>query len=174
MFRRNQFERPTSNLPPEIATETTTVSRMGIASLLVLNGPNLNLLGSREPDIYGHDTLHDLVATTTRAAESHGILLESVQSNSESELVAAIHNATGKYDAIIINAGALTHYSWALHDALRSFAGKKIEVHLSNPSARELFRHTSVLAGAVDGTISGFGRLSYVLAVEALVALGTP
>jgi 3-dehydroquinate dehydratase-2 len=94
-----------------------------------------------------------------------------MQSNSESELVNAIHVAKGVHQAIVINAGAFTHYSWALHDALRSFDGKKIEVHLSNPVAREEFRHVSVLAGVVDGSISGFGGLSYVLAIHALAAM---
>jgi 3-dehydroquinate dehydratase-2 len=144
---------------------------MTSASILVLNGPNLNMLGTREPDIYGRESLDDHMAAVSVAASTHGFDTETLQSNSETELVSAIQAASGKFAAIIINAGALTHYSWSLHDALRSFPGSVIEVHLSNPSAREGFRHTSVLAGAVDGSISGFGGLSYVLAVEAIAAL---
>ena len=144
---------------------------MSLSSILVLHGPNLNLLGTREPEVYGTATLADHVATVTAAAKDHGISVSDTQSNSESELVDAVHSAKGKYDAIIINAGAFTHYSWALHDALRSFPGNIIEVHLSNPGAREEFRHISVLSGVVNGTISGFGGLGYALAVQALVHL---
>jgi 3-dehydroquinate dehydratase-2 len=144
---------------------------MALSSVLILNGPNLNLLGSREPNIYGTAILQDHIESASAAAAVHGLTVKSLQSNSEAELVEAIHSATGTVDAIIINAGALTHYSWSLHDALRSFKGNKIEVHLSNPSAREEFRHVSVVSGVVDGSISGFGGLSYVLAIHALVAL---
>jgi 3-dehydroquinate dehydratase-2 len=144
---------------------------MSLSSILVLHGPNLNLLGTREPEVYGTATLADHVATVAAVAKEHGISVSDIQSNSESELVGAVHGAKGKYDAIIINAGAFTHYSWALHDALRSFPGSVIEVHLSNPGAREEFRHVSVLSGVVNGTISGFGGLGYALAVQALVQL---
>ena len=144
---------------------------MSLSSILVLHGPNLNLLGTREPEIYGSATLSDHVNTVKTEASSHGITVADLQSASESELVTAIHQAKGTHDAIIINAGALTHYSWALHDALRSFPGKVIEVHLSNPGAREDFRHVSVLAPVVDGSISGFGGMGYALAVQALLRL---
>ena len=144
---------------------------MTLSSILVLHGPNLNLLGTREPEIYGSATLSDHVNTVKTEASSHGITVADLQSASESELVSAIHQAKGVHDAIIINAGALTHYSWALHDALRSFPGKIIEVHLSNPGAREDFRHVSVLAPVVDGSISGFGGMGYALAVQALLRL---
>lgn len=144
---------------------------MALSSVLILNGPNLNLLGSREPDIYGSASLRDHIESATSVAKGHGISTQAMQSNSESELVEAIQAAIGTHDAIIINAGAFTHYSWAIHDALRSFKGKKIEVHLSNPSAREEFRQVSVLAGVVDGSIAGFGGFSYELAVHALVAM---
>lgn len=144
---------------------------MSLTSLLVLHGPNLNLLGSREPEVYGTATLADHVAAVVSAAQPHGISVADFQSNSESDLVNAIHTAKGTHDAIIINAGAFTHYSWALHDALRSFPGNIVEVHLSNPGAREDFRHVSVLSGVVNGTISGFGGQGYVLAVQALVHL---
>jgi 3-dehydroquinate dehydratase-2 len=144
---------------------------MTLSSILVLHGPNLNLLGTREPEIYGPATLSDHVDTVKAEASLHGITVADVQSASESELVSAIHQAKGSHDAIIINAGALTHYSWALHDALRSFSGKVVEVHLSNPGAREDFRHVSVLSSVVDGTISGFGGMGYALAVQALLRL---
>jgi 3-dehydroquinate dehydratase-2 len=144
---------------------------MTLSSILVLHGPNLNLLGTREPEIYGSATLSDHVNMVKTEASSHGIAVADLQSASESELVSAIHQAKGVHDAIIVNAGALTHYSWALHDALRSFPGKIIEVHLSNPGAREDFRHVSVLAPVVDGSISGFGGMGYALAVQALLRL---
>jgi 3-dehydroquinate dehydratase-2 len=142
-----------------------------MSSILVLHGPNLNLLGTREPDVYGTATLASHVATASATAARHGISVTDVQSNTEGEVVSAIHSASSSHDAIIINAGAFTHYSWAIHDALKSFPGHVIEVHLSNPGAREQFRHVSVLAPVVDGTISGFGGLGYSLAVEALVEL---
>ncbi len=147
------------------------MSVMSLSSILVLHGPNLNLLGTREPEVYGTSTLADHLATVREAAAKVGATIADVQSNSESDLVNAIHAAKGVHSAIIINAGAFTHYSWAIHDALRSFPGSIIEVHLSNPVAREAFRHVSVLAGVVDGTISGLGGIGYGLAVDALVAL---
>lgn len=144
---------------------------MSTESILVIHGPNLNLLGAREPEIYGSATLEDHVATVRSAAVERGFSVEALQTNSESEIVDAIHGARDTHTAIIINAGAFTHYSWALHDALRSFPGPVVEVHLSNPGAREQFRHVSVLASVVNGTISGFGADGYRLAVEALSAL---
>jgi len=144
---------------------------MSLSSILLIHGPNLNLLGTREPEVYGHATLADHVATVVAAASTHGILVEHVQTNTEGEMVNAIHAANGKAEGIIINAGAFTHYSWAVHDALKSYPGNIVEVHLSNPGAREQFRHVSVLSPVVNGTISGFGGLGYALAVEALVEL---
>ena len=144
---------------------------MSLSTILLIHGPNLNLLGTREPEVYGHATLADHVATVVAAASGHGITVEHVQTNTEGEMVDAIHAANGKADGIIVNAGAFTHYSWAVHDALKSYPGNVIEVHLSNPGAREQFRHVSVLAPVVNGTISGFGGLGYALAVEALVEL---
>ncbi len=144
---------------------------MSLTSILLLHGPNLNLLGTREPEIYGHATLSDHVATVVATASGHAISVEHVQTNTEGEMVNAIHSAKGTSDAIVINAGAFTHYSWAVHDALKSFPGNIVEVHLSNPGAREQFRHISVLSPVVNGTISGFGGLGYALAVEALVEL---
>ena len=144
---------------------------MTLSSILLIHGPNLNLLGTREPEVYGHATLADHVATVVAAAAAHGISVEHVQTNTEGEMVNAIHNAKSTTDAIVINAGAFTHYSWAVHDALKSYPGNIVEVHLSNPGAREQFRHVSVLSPVVNGTISGFGGLGYALAVEALVEL---
>jgi 3-dehydroquinate dehydratase-2 len=144
---------------------------MSLSSILVLHGPNLNLLGHREPDVYGTSTVADHVKTVKDALGARVVSVADIQSNSEAELVNAVHAAKGVHDAIVINAGAFTHYSWALHDALRSFDGRIIEVHISNPGAREEFRHVSVLASVADGTISGFGGLGYKLAVEALLSM---
>lgn len=139
--------------------------------VLLLSGVNLNLLGDREPEIYGTATLADHVATATRAAAAHGLAVEHVQSNSESELVEAIHGARRRCAAIIFNPGAFTHYAWSLHDALAAFDGPVIELHLSNPAAREQWRTTSVVAPVATGTIAGFGGEGYRLAVDAVAAL---
>ena len=135
-------------------------------SILLLHGPNLNLLGQREPEIYGTDTLDDYVNRTRDVAAAAGFELEALQSNHEGTLVDAIHAARGRHGAIIINAGAFTHYAWSLHDALATFSGTVIEVHISNPNAREPWRHTSVIAPVADGTIAGLGMLGYELAVQ--------
>ncbi|HXQ58683.1 MAG TPA: type II 3-dehydroquinate dehydratase [Acidimicrobiales bacterium] len=139
--------------------------------LLLLSGPNLNLLGEREPAVYGTQTLADHVAAATAEADAVGIGLEHHQTNHEGELVELVHGARGRAAALVVNAGALSHYSWALHDALASFDGPVIELHLSNPAAREPFRHTSVVAPVADGSIAGFGGLGYVLAVQAVARL---
>ena len=136
--------------------------------VLLLHGPNLNLLGEREPEIYGTATLDDHVATARRAAEAAGFELEHLQTNHEGELVEAIHAARTRCAAIIINPGAFTHYAWSLHDALAAFNGVIVEVHLSNPNAREPWRHTSVVAPVATGSIMGFGGHGYALAVEAV------
>ena len=141
---------------------------MHAMKVLLLHGPNLNLLGEREPDIYGTATLDDHVATARAAAETVGLTLDHLQSNAESELVDAIQRARGVYDAVIINPGALTHYAWSLHDALAAYEGVIVELHLSNPNAREAWRHTSVVAPVATGTIAGFGGHGYALAVEAV------
>jgi 3-dehydroquinate dehydratase II len=137
-------------------------------SVLLLSGPNLTLLGEREPSVYGTATLADHVAAATEAATARDLSLEHVQSDHEGDLVQAVHAARGRVDAIIVNAGALTHTSWSLHDALAAFDGVVVELHLSNPAAREPFRHTSVVAPVADGSIAGFGRIGYGLAVEAV------
>lgn len=139
-----------------------------MSSILLLSGPNLNLLGDREPEIYGTATLEDHVAAASAAAEAVGYRIEHHQSNHEGDLVDAIHAARGQHDAVIINAGAFTHYAWAIHDALAAFDGPVVELHLSNPGAREPWRHTSVVSPVADGIISGFGGHGYLLAVEAV------
>ena len=136
--------------------------------VLLLNGPNLNLLGEREPEIYGTATLADHVSSATQAATELGLKVDSLQSNSSSELVNAIHSARTTHDAIVINPGAFTHYAWSIHDALAAFSGPVIEVHISNPITRESWRHESVIAPVSSGTIAGFGGLGYVLAVQAV------
>jgi 3-dehydroquinate dehydratase-2 len=139
--------------------------------VLLVSGPNLNLLGEREPEIYGTATLDDHVAAARAAADALGLTLEHVQSNHEGDRVEAIQGARGRAAALIINAGALSHTSWSIHDALASFDGVVVELHLSNPAARELFRHTSTIAPVADGCIAGFGGLGYPLAVEAVSRL---
>ena len=138
--------------------------------ILLLSGPNLNLLGDREPEVYGTTTLDDHVATARAAAEAAGFELEHLQSNHEGELVEAIHGARRRCAAIIINPGAFTHYAWAIHDALAAFEGVVVELHLSNPNAREPWRHTSVVAPVATGSIVGFGGAGYALAVDAVTA----
>jgi 3-dehydroquinate dehydratase-2 len=137
-------------------------------TVLLLSGPNLNLLGIREPDIYGAATLDDHVKSATAVAADLGMDLEHLQSNHEGELVTAVHNARGRVDAIIVNAAAMTHYSWSLRDALAAFDGPVVELHLSNTAARESWRHTSVISPVASGVISGFGGHGYRLAVEAV------
>ena len=135
--------------------------------ILLLSGPNLDLLGEREPEIYGTETLADHVATAQHAAARHDLGLRHFQSNHEGDLIEAIHAARGTAVAIVINAGAFTHSSWAIHDALSAFDGVVVELHLSNPAARESFRHTSTIAPVANGVIAGFGGLGYELAIDA-------
>ena len=150
------------------------MSRVPSASVtklvMLLHGPNLNLLGEREPEIYGTDTLDDYVAFATAAAEPHGITVEAYQSNHEGELIEHIHHARGRCDAIIINPGAFTHYAWAIHDALAAFDGPVVEVHISNPNAREPWRHTSVDRPGLDRVDHGVRQTGYDLAVRAVAA----
>lgn len=147
-----------------MSSETTPI-------ILLLHGPNLNLLGEREPEIYGTATLGDHVAAAGETAAAHGMAIEHLQSNAEGDLVDAIHAARGRCAAIVINPGALTHYAWSLHDALGAYDGIVIELHLSNPNAREPWRSTSVVAPVATGTIAGLGGHGYVLAVEAVARL---
>ena len=140
-------------------------------TVLLLSGPNLNLLGIRQPDIYGTDTLDDHVARATAVAAAKGLDLEHLQSNHEGELVEAVHGARGRVAAIVVNAAALTHYSWSLADALAAFEGPVVELHLSNTAARETWRHTSVVSPVASGVITGFGGHGYELAVSAVALL---
>lgn len=142
-----------------------------MAVIALLHGPNLNLLGQREPHIYGSATLADYEAAVVAAAAQHGHTVTAFQTNHEGELVDAIHRARSEAAAIIINPGAFTHYAWSLHDALAAFAGPVIEVHISNPNAREPWRHTSVVSPVAKGSIMGLGLHGYELAVEAIARL---
>ena len=137
--------------------------------VLVVHGPNLNLLGTREPDIYGRVTLADIDSRLVSAAQARGAELRTFQSNGEGALVDALHDARQWAAGVILNAGALTHYSYALSDAIAGIGIPVIEVHLSNIHARESWRHTSVIAPVVVGSIGGFGWRSYLLALDALL-----
>ena len=139
-----------------------------MTSLLVLNGPNLNLLGQRQPHVYGATTLAEIEATCRAKAQAMGLGLDFAQSNSEGALVDAIHAAKGTHDGIILNAGAYTHTSIALMDAISSVELPAIELHLSNVHAREEFRHVSYIARVAVGVICGFGPAGYELAIDAM------
>lgn len=138
-------------------------------NILVINGVNLNMLGIREPGIYGNNTLEELCKQVKQKADELKVNVDFFQSNIEGEVVNAIHSAMGKYDGIIMNPGAWTHYSYALRDALGSVNVPCIEVHISNIHKREEFRHKSVTAPACVGQICGLGNMGYLLALEALV-----
>ena len=137
--------------------------------VLVLNGPNLNLLGTREPEVYGADTLDDVVALLHRHVEGRDVELRAVQSNVEGELVDALHEARTWADGVVFNPGAFTHYSIALRDAISGTGLAVVETHLSNVHAREEFRHHSVLAAVCVGVGAGFGADSYLLALDGLL-----
>jgi 3-dehydroquinate dehydratase-2 len=140
-------------------------------AIYVLNGPNLNLLGTREPDIYGRTTLADIGAMTAARGDTHGLNVVFRQSNHEGELVDWIHEARTKAAGVIINAGGYTHTSVAIHDALRALECPIVELHLSNTFAREEFRHHSLISPVARGLIVGFGANGYVLAVDAMASL---
>ncbi|MEH6689562.1 MULTISPECIES: type II 3-dehydroquinate dehydratase [Pseudorhizobium] len=137
-------------------------------TVFVLNGPNLNMLGKREPGIYGGKTLKDIENDCVAAGSSHGLAIDFRQSNHEGMLVDWLHEADEKAVGVAINAGAYTHTSVALHDAIRAISVPVIEVHISNVHAREAFRHHSMIAPACKGVICGFGPTSYILALHAL------
>jgi 3-dehydroquinate dehydratase II len=143
-----------------------------MATVFVLNGPNLNLLGTREPEIYGSDTLDDIAGRLEDRARDLGLEIDMRQSNHEGHLIDWLHEAQASdAKAVLLNAGALTHTSLALYDAIRSVRVPVIEVHLSNPAAREPFRRKSYVAMAARGTVAGFGAASYLLALEAVAQL---
>ena len=138
-------------------------------NILAINGPNLNMLGAREPEIYGAETLADVEASCRAVCEGENVSLEWMQTNSEAEIVTAIQQAIGKAEWILINAAGLTHCSVPLRDALALFPGRKIEIHLSNIHKREPFRHHSMISAVVDGVVLGFGAMSYVMAVKGVI-----
>nr|WP_277998247.1 type II 3-dehydroquinate dehydratase [Zhaonella formicivorans] len=138
---------------------------------LIINGPNLNMLGKREPGIYGSQSLSELEAELKKYGQQHQVELDFLQSNHEGVIIEALHQAEGRYNCIILNAGAFTHYSFAIRDAISAIRVPVIEVHLSNIYAREEFRHKSVLAPVTAGQISGFGTLSYILAIQGAIAM---
>ncbi len=145
---------------------------MTSTSIYVLNGPNLNLLGTREPQVYGSDTLDDIAALLVERAQTLGLTIEMRQSNHEGHLVDWLHEAQAeRAKAVLLNAGAFTHTSIALYDAIRAINCPVIEVHLSNPHAREEFRHNSYVGMAARGTVAGFGAQSYLLALAAAASL---
>jgi 3-dehydroquinate dehydratase-2 len=139
--------------------------------ILVINGPNLNLLGTREPGIYGNETLTDVEARLARKAVELDCEVECRQSNFEGEIVGWIHDAGGKFDAVVMNPGAFAHYSYAIRDAVSGAHVRLFEVHISNIHKREEFRHTSVTAPVAVGMISGLGTLGYELALQAVLEL---
>ncbi len=140
-------------------------------TVLVLNGPNLSRLGSREPDVYGTASIDDLAAVCAATAAELELAVDFRQTDDEAELLAWVHEAADLRMPIVLNPAAFTHYSYALRDALAMRTAPLVEVHLSNPAAREAFRHTSVVAAVADGTVAGFGFLSYQLALRAVAAL---
>lgn len=137
--------------------------------ILFLNGPNLNLLGTREPAVYGRTTLKDIEQAVRAEAAKTGVEIEFRQSNAEGELVNWLHAAKGNFDAIVLNAAAYTHTSIALRDAIAAIGTPTIEVHLSNVHARETFRHRSLISAVCVGQITGFGAFSYVLGLKATI-----
>jgi len=140
--------------------------------IFVLNGPNLNLLGTREPAVYGSDTLDDIAATLSKRADEHGVTLDIRQSNHEGHLIDWLHEAREVgAKAVLLNPGGYTHTSVALRDAVAAIGVPVIEVHLSNPQARESFRRRSMISAVAKGSIAGFGTLSYVLALDAAARL---
>ncbi|HEY1625995.1 MAG TPA: type II 3-dehydroquinate dehydratase [Streptosporangiaceae bacterium] len=145
-----------------------------MTAVLVLNGPNLGRLGIREPEIYGSTTFEDLAELCRQSGKTLGLDVEVRQTNDEAELIGWVHEAADARVPVVLNPGAFTHYSYGLHDALAMRTAPLIEVHISNPAARETFRHTSVVASVANGTIAGFGMMSYELALRAIAKLVNP
>jgi 3-dehydroquinate dehydratase II len=154
---------PTGPEPPDVPT-----------SVLILNGPNLGRLGTREPEIYGSATLADIGAACAALAAELGLAVDLRQTDDEAELIGWIHEAADRRLPVVLNPAAFTHYSYALRDALAMRTAPLVEVHLSNPAARESFRHHSVVSAVADGTIAGFGPQSYELALRAVALLSRP
>jgi len=142
-----------------------------VTTVLILNGPNLGRLGSREPEIYGTATLADIGTACAALGTELGLDIDLRQTDDEAELIGWIHEAADRRLPVVLNPAAFTHYSYALRDALAMRTAPLVEVHLSNPAARESFRHTSVVSGVADGTITGFGPQSYELALRAVARL---
>ena len=142
--------------------------------VLVLNGPNLGRLGTREPAVYGTATHADLAELCRDTGRELGLDVDVRQTDSEAELIGWVHEAADARTPLVLNPAAFTHYSYALRDALAMRTAPLVEVHLSNPATREAFRHTSVVAAVADGTIAGFGLMSYRLALQAIAALAAP
>jgi 3-dehydroquinate dehydratase II len=158
--------------PPPPDNRPEQRKRASVKPILVLNGPNLNLLGTREPEIYGRETLADIEALVTKAARDHGAEVSFRQSNSEAEIIGWIHAARGTASGIVINPAAFTHTSVAILDALNAFEGPVVEVHLSNVHKRESFRHRSYVSLRADAVIAGAGSQGYVFAVARVIHLG--
>lgn len=144
---------------------------MTVRQVLVLNGPNLGRLGSREPDVYGAASYDDLTELCRSTGRALGLHVEVRQSDDEAELIGWVHEAIDGRFPVVINPAAFTHYSYALRDALAQRTAPVVEVHITNPAAREAFRHVSVVSGVADGTVAGFGLLSYQLALQAVAEL---
>lgn len=140
-------------------------------TVFLIHGPNLNLLGKREPDIYGHDTLDDVTARCSALTDAGGLSLRAMQSNHEGQIIDWIHEAREAAGAIVINPGAFTHTSIAIYDALQTFEGLVFEVHISNVHKREPFRHHSYVSARADGVLAGFGVEGYELAMRRVISL---
>ena len=147
------------------------MSDIELRQVLVLNGPNLGRLGSREPEVYGSATLTDLADLCRDRGAEHGLIVDVRQTDSESELIGWLHEAADGSIPVVLNPAAFTHYSYALRDAAAMCTAPLIEVHISNPHAREEFRHTSVISAVATGVIAGFGVRSYLLAIDAIAAI---
>jgi 3-dehydroquinate dehydratase II len=151
----------------------TEAAQGPVTTVLVLNGPNLGRLGSREPEIYGSATLAEVAAACAELGGELGLTVDVRQTDDEAELIGWVHEAIDGRVPIVLNPAAFTHYSYALRDALAMRTAPLVEVHLSNPAARESFRHTSVVAGVADGSVAGFGVQSYELALRAVARLAS-
>jgi 3-dehydroquinate dehydratase II len=160
--------------PAPVQPATAQPATVQAVTVLVLNGPNLGMLGAREPEIYGSAALSDIETACTVLGAELGLQIDLRQTDDEAELIGWVHEAFERRLPVVINPAAFTHYSYALRDALAMRRAPLVEVHLSNPAARESFRHDSVVAPVADGTIAGFGLQSYELALRAIAGLLRP